>query len=102
MEKNAMNREEIKAKILSHREILDRHSVKDIALFGSYARNEQERRSDIDFLIEFRKPTFRNYVGLLSDLKRLFHRKVDLVCIDALKQNLKPYILKEAQWLRKA
>lgn len=97
-----MGREEIKAKILAHREILNRHSVKAIALFGSYARNEQESGSDIDFLIEFIKPTFRNYVGLLSDLKKLFHKNVDLVCIDALKQNLRPYILREAQWLRKA
>ncbi len=97
-----MTKEEIKNKILAHREILDKYSVKSIALFGSYARNEQERESDIDFLIEFKKPTFRNYVGLLSDFKRIFREKIDLVCKDALKQRIRPYILKEAQWLKRA
>ena len=97
-----MTKEEIKKRISAHKEILDRHSVKAIALFGSYARNEQKRGSDIDFLIEFKKPTFRNYIGLLSDLKKLLRVKVDLVCKDALKQRIRPYILREAQWLRRA
>lgn len=57
--------------------------------------------SDIDFLIEFKDPTFRNYIGLLSELEKLFHRKVDLVCKDALKQRIKPYILGEAEWLKR-
>ena len=32
------------------------YSVTKIGLFGSYARNEQEEGSDVDLLIDFKKP----------------------------------------------
>ena len=41
-----------------------RFSVKRIGLFGSYARGEQKASSDIDVLVEFEKPTFRNFMDL--------------------------------------
>lgn len=96
-----MTKEEIKEKILKHKEILNKYNVKSIALFGSFVRSQQIKGSDIDFLIEFQEPTFDNYIGLLSELKRLFHRKVDLVSIKALKERIKPYILAEAEWLKR-
>jgi len=97
-----MTKAEIKEKLLSNEAILNRYSVKAIALFGSFARNEQGKDSDIDFLIEFREPTFDNYMGLSNEMKKLFRRKVDLVNIKALKKRIKPYILRDAEWLKKA
>lgn len=97
-----MTKTEIKDKILEHREILDKYNVKSIAMFGSFVRGQQKKSSDIDFLIEFRESTFDNYMGLMNALKKLFHRKVDLVSVKALKGRIKPYIMKEAEWLRKA
>jgi len=38
--------------------------VKRIGLFGSFARGEQKESSDIDVLVEFEKPTFRNFMDL--------------------------------------
>ena len=96
-----MTKEEIKEKIFKHKEILNKYNVKSIALFGSFVRSQQIKDSDIDFLIEFQEPTFDNYIGLLSELKKLFHRKVDLVSIKALKERIKPYILAEAEWLKR-
>jgi predicted nucleotidyltransferase len=92
-----MTKEDIKKIVRDHKEILQKYEVATIALFGSYVRDEQNKRSDADFLIEFKEPTFRNYIGLLSELKRLIGRKVDLVSKDALKKRIKPYILKEAE-----
>lgn len=48
-----MTKEEIKKTLSENKEILRRHKVKSIALFGSYVRNEQTEGSDIDFLVEF-------------------------------------------------
>lgn len=41
--------------------------VKKLILFGSYARNEQNENSDIDFLVEFdnKKNSVDNYLDLL-------------------------------------
>jgi len=74
---------------------IKRYGVKKIGLFGSYARNEQESRSDIDILVEFErgKKAFDNYMDLKFFLEDLFGDKVDLVIADALKPDLKPYIL---------
>jgi len=96
-----MTKEEIKKILSKNKEILKKYKVKSIALFGSYGRNEQKTGSDIDFLVEFTNATFRNYIGLLSDLEKLFHKKVDLVCKDGLKKRIRSYILKEAEWLKR-
>lgn len=95
-----MTKEEIKKTVLDNKAILDRYKVAYIALFGSYARNEQTQKSDIDFLIEFEEPTFRNYVGLQSEFRKIFGKKTDIVCRDALKQRIKTYILAEAEEIR--
>ncbi|MCK4905252.1 nucleotidyltransferase family protein [bacterium] len=92
-----MTKEEIKKIVRNNKDILRKYEVATIALFGSYARGEQNKGSDADFLIEFRQPTFRNYIGLLSELKRLIGRPVDLVSKDALKKRIKSQILKEAE-----
>ena len=71
------------------------YGVKKIGLFGSYARNEQEIVSDIDILVEFErgKKAFDNYMDLKFFLEELFSYKVDLVIVDALKPDIKPYVL---------
>lgn len=92
-----MTKEEIKIIIRMHKEILKKYKVTYIALFGSYVRDEQREDSDIDLLVEFEKPTFRNYMGVLSEFKKLFGKNTDLICKDGLKERIKPYILKEAE-----
>ena len=99
--KNTYTKEMIKDILLKNYPILKKYKVKSIALFGSYVRGKQVKKSDIDLLVEFEEPTFRNYMGLLSDLENIFHKKIDLVCRDALKERIKPYILREAEWIEK-
>src|SRR3989338_4807876 len=69
-----------------------------LGLFGSYARNEETKKSDIDFLVEF------DETKSLFELARVKHafeslvlRKVDLVLKKNIKDRLKPYILKDLQ-----
>lgn len=99
--KNTYTKEMIKEILLKNYPILKKYKVKSIALFGSYVRGRQVKKSDIDLLVEFEEPTFDNYMGLLNDLENIFQKKIDLVHIKALKERIKPYILKDAEWLEK-
>lgn len=83
----------------SHAEdIKARFAVKRIGLFGSYARGEQKASSDIDILVEFEKPTFRNFMDLSFYLEDLFGREVDLVTVGGLHSRIRPYVEKDVIW----
>jgi len=79
---------------------IKKYGVKRIGLFGSYIRNEQKRESDIDILVEFKKDkkTFDSYMELKFFLEDLFECKVDLVVVEAIKPDLKPYILESVKY----
>ena len=90
--------EEIKSIIKQHKPELERdYKVKSLAIFGSYARGEQNEESDVDILVEFDKVIdlfkFIELENILSDIVR---HKVDLIMKDALKPRIKEGILKEA------
>jgi predicted nucleotidyltransferase len=95
-----MGKKEIKNKILKNGDIFKKYQVKNLAIFGSFVKNQQRKNSDLDFLVEFDNATFDNYMGLWKELKRLFHRKIDLINKSALKEKIKPHILKSAEWLK--
>ena len=83
-----------------HRKEIQRFGVKRIGLFGSFQTNKQHQKSDIDILVEFRKgkKTFDNYMDLKFFLEKSFGRPVDLVIKEAVKQDLKPSILKSVRY----
>jgi len=74
-----LTRQEILSILKRNRAMLLKYEVKRIGLFGSYAAGQQGKRSDIDLLVEFRRPTFDNFMALHGDLERLFRRKIDLL-----------------------
>ncbi len=84
-----------------HIEEIRKYGVKKIALFGSYAKGEQIEASDIDILVEFEEgeKTFDNYMELKFYLEDLFGCEVDLVIVDAIKPDLRPYILGSAKYV---
>lgn len=75
-----------KAKILrtltKQNDALKQFSVRRIGLFGSFASGQQTTKSDIDFIVEFDKPTYDNFYGLCVYLERLFKRKVEVLTPD--------------------
>jgi predicted nucleotidyltransferase len=92
--------ETILKKIKENKEPIKELGVKKIGLFGSYVRSEQQKKSDIDILVEFEKgrKTFDNYMDLKFFLEDLFDCKVDLVIKEAIKPRLEPYILESVQY----
>ncbi|VVB59620.1 Nucleotidyltransferase domain protein [uncultured archaeon] len=87
--------EKIIKTIESHKDEIRKFGVKRIGVFGSYAKKSAKKRSDIDILVSFDRPTFDNYMELKFLLEKMFRKRVDLVALDGLKPALK-YVKKEA------
>jgi len=87
-------------KIEDNKNNLIKCEVKRIGLFGSFLKGKQNDKSDIDFIVEFNKSTFDNYMDLKFFLEKLFHKKVDLVTEKSLKPSLK-YIKEEAIYAKR-
>jgi predicted nucleotidyltransferase len=78
-----------------------KHGAYNIRAFGSVAREEDNEKSDIDFLIDYDlgkiTPWFPS--GMIQDLQSLLGRKVDIVTVEGLKERLKNKVLEEAIYL---
>jgi len=81
-----------------HQDMLRRYSVKRIGLFGSYVRDQPQRGSDVDFLVEFETPTYDNFYDLSVSLERLFGRRIELVTSGSLSVHLRPFVEEEVAW----
>ena len=76
--------------------ILKRQGVIKAALFGSTARGEDKKRSDIDILVKIPKnKSLLDIIQLEFQLEEKLGRKVDIVEYDAIKPLLRDVILNE-------
>ncbi|SBT05342.1 DNA polymerase beta domain protein region [Candidatus Accumulibacter aalborgensis] len=74
-----------------------RYGVKELALFGSTARDAARNDSDVDVLVSFDGPaTSERYFGVQFYLEDLFGVPIDLVTDKALRPELRPFVEKEA------
>ena len=75
--------------------------VKKIGLFGSFVRGEQDGESDVDLLVEFEQgqKTFDNFIQLSFLLEEALKRRVDLVTVESLSPYIRPYIIKEVEYV---
>jgi hypothetical protein len=94
-----INSKEIIKEIEKRKDELSKRGIKKIGLFGSVAKNQHNKNSDIDIIVSFDKPSFDSYMELKFLLEKIFKRKVDLVMEKSLRPELK-YIKKEAKYAR--
>ena len=73
--------------------ILKKYHVKKAGIFGSYARGEQKKGSDVDILIEPPKGIGWGIVTIENDLEEALNKKVDLVTYKYINHYLKKSIL---------
>jgi uncharacterized protein len=93
--------EKLKVALASHKiELKENYKVDEIGLFGSYVRNEQHNKSDVDVLVTFTEtPDLFQFIELENYLTDLLGVKVDLVMKDGIKPRLKDRILSEAVYV---
>ncbi len=99
MPKETLNSDNIIKKIKEKSKDIKKYDVKKIGLFGSFAKNKQHKKSDIDIIVNFDKETFDNYMDLLFLLEKMFKRKIDLVIEKDLHPKLN-YVKREAKYVR--
>ena len=74
--------------------ILKRNGVAKAGIFGSYARGEAKKKSDVDILIKYKtKKSLLDFVHLKLELEQELHKKVDLVTYKSIYPALKEEIL---------
>jgi len=94
------NQIEIENKLRRLKPILSKeYNVDKIGYFGSYSRNEQNKDSDIDILVYFRKPIGWAFFDLQELLEKELKLKVDLVSEKALKEQLRQIILNTVKYV---
>jgi hypothetical protein len=92
-----MEREKILALLKSRKRQLKKFGIHSLSVFGSVARNQVRKNSDVDILVEFEKPVgLFEYARLKLYLEETLGRQVDLVTPEALRKELREDILHEA------
>ena len=78
---------DIKKLLANHKHLLsEKYPIKNIAVFGSYSRNEQNEKSDIDIFVEFNAPIGIEFIDLAEGLERILHLRVDLISKNGIKK----------------
>lgn len=76
--------------------ILRRHEIARAGIFGSYARGEQKKNSDIDMLVKVKKGfSLLDLTGLQFELEKQLKKKVDLLTYNSLHHLIKDDVLKD-------
>jgi predicted nucleotidyltransferase len=77
-------------------EICRKNDIVFMAIFGSFVRGKQNRKSDIDIAIEFERNSQKSLLDLVrieNELRKVFKRKVDL----GIFSSLSPYIIEDVK-----
>jgi predicted nucleotidyltransferase len=88
-----LRRKGVEKKVL---DICRRNDIIFMAIFGSFVRGEQTRRSDVDVAIEFekgKKKSLLDLVHIQNELGKAFRRKVDLGTF----RSLNPYVIEDVK-----
>ncbi len=73
----------------------ERYPISSMALFGSYARNEQTDTSDVDIMVEFDGKIGIKFIDLANDLEKALGLKIDLVSKKGIKEQYLNTILSD-------
>lgn len=78
----------------------DKFGVTEIGIFGSFARGESRKKSDIDILVEFSKiPGIFEFMDLENYLQKVLKKKINLVRKKALRVELRDNILEQTVYI---
>lgn len=77
-------------------ELATRYDVREIGIFGSVARNENDPTSDLDLLVEFGpRADLLTYIGLWQYLEDSFGMKIDLVSKGGLRHDMREAVMRD-------
>ena len=75
-----------------------RHGARNVRVFGSVARDEDDDRSDLDFLVEMEPGrSLLDHAALMLDLEQLLGCRVDVLSERGIKARMRERVLREAR-----
>ena len=78
-------------------QVAGKHGARNVRVFGSIARGEDDERSDIDLLVEFELGrSLLDHASLWLELQELLGCKVDVVSEGGIKPRIRDRVLREA------
>lgn len=77
----------------------EKYAIKSIALFGSYARDEQKEDSDIDIMVEFTENIGIRFIDLADEIEKIVGLKIDLVSKNGVKSKYLKSIEKDLNYV---
>ncbi|MDP3732569.1 MAG: nucleotidyltransferase domain-containing protein [Candidatus Omnitrophota bacterium] len=63
----------------------DNFEIKRIGLFGSFAKGQESAASDIDVLVELKKPIGLKFIVFAEYMEKLLSKKVDILTLEGIK-----------------
>jgi uncharacterized protein len=90
-------RQEVIARLRSLKEeIATRYDVREIGIFGSVARGDDDQKSDIDLLVEFGPDAdLITFIGLWQYLEDVFGTKIDLVSNGGMRSEMRDTVIRD-------
>ena len=103
MKKATKSAEEIRGILREHKaELSQKYKVSEIGMFGSFARGDQKKKSDVDILVEFDEediPGLLKFIEIERYIEKLIRKKVDLVRKGGIRPEIRDIILKEVVYI---
>jgi len=96
-----MNREELLGILRKNEQQLKSQGVKLLGVFGSFARNEQTDKSDVDLIVEFEegKKSYKRFIELTYFLEDTLNRKVELLTQQSVTKRVMNEIEKDIKYV---
>lgn len=66
--------------------LFSKYPVKQLAIFGSFSRNDQNENSYLDVLVEFNSKIGMGFIELADELEDILLMKIDLVSKNGIKE----------------
>ena len=86
-----MNKTDILNYLQNHyQEYKEKYNIEQIGIFGSYARDEATKGSDIDIFVKMPPKAF-DIIAIKEDIKNAFNKEVDIV---RMRDKMNPFLQK--------
>lgn len=79
--------------------LFSKYSIQSMALFGSYARDENSSDSDVDIMVEFKDTIGFKFTDLADELEKTLNLKVDLVSKNGIKAKYFEYLKQDLKYV---
>lgn len=77
-------------------ELATRYDVREIGIFGSVARGENDQQSDLDLFVEFGpNADLITYIGLWQFLEDTFGTKIDIISKGGLRSDMRDAVFQD-------